>query len=212
MVRRACKAGVPEAGAASVGGPLVPVFRVAKDTYAIYEPRQAEHVFSYLLTGDKRALLFDSGFGIGHIDAVVNGLTKLPVTVLNSHTHYDHVGGNFAFRDVIAVDSPYTRHHAEGTPNADVGSMVSPTLTCAPLPAGVSPETFAIRPFPITRTIHDGEKIDLGHRELEIILTPGHTPDALCLLDRGNRLLLTGDTFLSGQAVAVRARDGSDRV
>jgi glyoxylase-like metal-dependent hydrolase (beta-lactamase superfamily II) len=46
--------------------------------------------------------------------------------------------------------------------------------------------------------LHDGEKIELGERELEIVMTPGHTPDSLCVLDRGRRLLLTGDTFYPG--------------
>jgi glyoxylase-like metal-dependent hydrolase (beta-lactamase superfamily II) len=33
---------------------------------------------------------------------------------------------------------------------------------------------------------------------LEVVATPGHTPDSLCLLDRKNRLLFTGDTFYVG--------------
>ena len=37
--------------------------------------------------------------------------------------------------------------------------------------------------------------IDLGGRSLEVLLTPGHAPDSLCLLDRERRLLFTGDTF-----------------
>jgi glyoxylase-like metal-dependent hydrolase (beta-lactamase superfamily II) len=43
--------------------------------------------------------------------------------------------------------------------------------------------------------VSDGESIDIGGRVLEVILTPGHAPDALCLLDRENRLLFVGDTF-----------------
>jgi glyoxylase-like metal-dependent hydrolase (beta-lactamase superfamily II) len=178
--------------------PWFDVYRLDPQTYAIYEPRHMEHVISYLLLGTERALLFDSGFGIGRIDEVVKALTPLPVTVLNSHTHYDHVGGNFAFSGIIAVDSAYTRNHALGTPNDKMSYNVSTGYVCPPLPAGVSTETYSIRPFTIRRTIHDGEKLDLGGRELEILLTPGHTPDSVCVLDRGHRLLLTGDTFYPG--------------
>jgi glyoxylase-like metal-dependent hydrolase (beta-lactamase superfamily II) len=46
--------------------------------------------------------------------------------------------------------------------------------------------------------VQDGERIQLGGRELEVIFTPGHTPDSLCLLDRKNGLLFTGDTFYPG--------------
>ena len=174
------------------------VYRINANTFAIYEPRQMEHVISYLLLGEKRALLFDSGFGIGRIDLVLKSLTPLPVTVLNSHTHYDHVGGNFAFDDIIAVDSNYTRGHAAGTPNDKVAYNVEAGFVCPPLPQGVTPAAYSIRPFKISRTIRDGEKLDLGGRELEILLTPGHTPDSLCVIDRKNRLLLTGDTFYPG--------------
>jgi len=66
------------------------------------------------------------------------------------------------------------------------------------LPAGVLPEAFAVRPWKISRYVHDGERIDLGGRELEILFTPGHTPDSLSLLDGKNGLLFTGDTFYPG--------------
>ena len=43
--------------------------------------------------------------------------------------------------------------------------------------------------------MREGDRIDLGERSLEVIATPGHTPDAICLLDRKNGLLFTGDTY-----------------
>jgi glyoxylase-like metal-dependent hydrolase (beta-lactamase superfamily II) len=46
--------------------------------------------------------------------------------------------------------------------------------------------------------VKDGEIIDLGDRKIEVLHTPGHTPDSLCLLDREHRLLFTGDTFYAG--------------
>src|SRR5258708_2102505 len=174
------------------------VYRLPGNVYALYEPRQAEHVFSYLIVGEKRALLFDSGFGIGRIDQVVKRLTSVPVLVLNSHTHYDHVGGNCAFSEIFGVDSDYTRASAQGKANSLMADMVSPRLTCPPLSAGVTPETYSIRPFKVTSTVFDGQRIDLGGRQLEVLLTPGHTPDAVCLLDRANRQMFTGDTLYPG--------------
>jgi glyoxylase-like metal-dependent hydrolase (beta-lactamase superfamily II) len=43
--------------------------------------------------------------------------------------------------------------------------------------------------------MHDGDKFDLGGRTIEVIATPGHTPDAISLIDRANGLLFTGDTY-----------------
>jgi glyoxylase-like metal-dependent hydrolase (beta-lactamase superfamily II) len=174
------------------------VYRLPGGVYALWEPRQSERVFSYLIIGEKRALLFDSGFGIGHIEEVVRKLTALPVMVLNSHTHYDHVGGNYAFANVLGINSDYTRNSARGFPNSKMAASLAPGQFCPPLPEGVTQENYVIRPFRVTQIVSDGETIDLGGRKLEVIATPGHTPDAICLLDRAQRELFTGDTFYPG--------------
>jgi glyoxylase-like metal-dependent hydrolase (beta-lactamase superfamily II) len=171
------------------------VYELPGHVYAMYEPRQEQQVLCYLIVGEKRALLFDSGMGMGRLGEIVRRLTSLPVVVLNSHTHFDHVGGNFEFSTIYAVDSPFTRKNAEGHPNSYMLKQAGPTGACPPLPSGFDFSKYSIKPFPITRTIHDGEVIDLGGRQLEVLLTPGHTPDALCLLDRSQKQLFTGDTF-----------------
>src|ERR1043166_7050777 len=73
------------------------VYMAAPGVFAIYEPRQAELAISYLITGERSAVLFDTGMGIGDMRRVMSELTKLPIAVLNSHTHFDHVGGNWQF-------------------------------------------------------------------------------------------------------------------
>jgi glyoxylase-like metal-dependent hydrolase (beta-lactamase superfamily II) len=55
-----------------------------------------------------------------------------------------------------------------------------------------------MRPWKISAYIHDGERFDLGGRTIEVIATPGHTPDSISLLDRANGLLFTGDTYYPG--------------
>ena len=171
------------------------VYRVADGVFAIYEPGQFEEVISFLITGDERALLFDSGLGIGDMRRVVEGLTDLPVAVLNSHTHYDHIGGNHQFDRVYGTATEYTQQRAAGSPPAAVAGFLQEGWVWKPLPPGFDPASFRSEPFTITDTVADGDVIDLGGRQLEVILVPGHAPDALCLLDRGNRILFTGDTF-----------------
>ena len=46
--------------------------------------------------------------------------------------------------------------------------------------------------------MRDREQLDLGGRIVEVIFTPGHTPDSVALLDRQNGLLFTGDNFYPG--------------
>jgi glyoxylase-like metal-dependent hydrolase (beta-lactamase superfamily II) len=166
------------------------VYRIRPGVFAIYEPHQFEEVISYLILGSKRALLFDTGLGIGRISDITARLTKLPVTVLNSHTHFDHTGGNAEFSDILDEDTPFTRANAR--------DALAPERICGHLPPGVKPDSYSIRPFHVSHRVKDGERIQLGGRELEVLFTPGHTPDSLCLLDRKNGLLFTGDTFYPG--------------
>jgi glyoxylase-like metal-dependent hydrolase (beta-lactamase superfamily II) len=174
------------------------VYRIRPDVYAIYEPHQFEEVISYLILGQRHALLFDTGMGIASIRGVVTQLTPLPVTVLNSHTHFDHTGGNAEFSDILNEDTPFSRKNAEGQSNIYSRDALAPERICGSLPAGIRPDAYTIRPWTVRRRIHDGEHIDLGGRDLEILFTPGHTPDSLSLLDRANGLLFTGDTFYPG--------------
>jgi glyoxylase-like metal-dependent hydrolase (beta-lactamase superfamily II)/membrane-bound inhibitor of C-type lysozyme len=171
------------------------VYRIADGVFAIYEPGQFEEVISFLVTGDDRALLFDTGLGIGDMRRVVEQLTDLDIVVLNSHTHYDHIGGNHQFETIYARDTEYTRGRAAGSQPDAVAEFLKEGWVWKPLPAGFVVEDFRSRPFTISRFVDEGDVIDLGGRKLEILGTPGHAPDAICLIDRDNRLLLTGDSF-----------------
>ena len=81
------------------------VYKIRPGVFAIYEPHQLEEVISYLVIGKDKALLLDTGMGISNIQAVVAALTKLPVSVVNSHTHNDHVGDNWRFSDIYGMDT-----------------------------------------------------------------------------------------------------------
>lgn len=171
------------------------VYRIKDGVYAIYEEGQFEEVISYLITGSEYALLFDTGIGVGDISAIVGQLTDSPVSVLNSHTHYDHVGGNYLFEKIYGADTAYTADHMKGRTNAEVREFIGPGWTWRPLPDGTTVENYSSAAFSITDYVTDGYEIDLGDRVLEVIAVPGHTPDALVLLDRENRLMFMGDTF-----------------
>lgn len=173
------------------------VYRVAPGVAAIYEPHQSEETIGYLIAGEKRALLFDTGMGIGDLKALTAELTKLPIVVLNSHTHDDHVGGNWQFSTVYSMDTAFSRRNAEGS-RAAAQAEIGPGEICGALPKGFDRENYRTRPWKIAAWVHDGEQIELGGRSLQVIATPGHTPDAISLFDRAHGLLFTGDTYYPG--------------
>src|SRR6516164_11683291 len=89
-----------------------------------------------------------------------------------------HFEGAAAKIKLIAV--VHKRHNLPGS------GLVSP---------GFDPRTYQTRAWKIMAFMHDGDKFDLGGRTLEVLATPGHTPDSIALIDRANGLLFTGDTY-----------------
>lgn len=69
--------------------------------FVISEYGHWEHVHSYLLIGDYQAALIDTGIGIGNIKNVVDQLTSLPIKVITTHVHWDHIGGHGLFEDIF---------------------------------------------------------------------------------------------------------------
>ena len=176
---------------------------------AIIKPHQSEEVICYLILGANKGVLFDTGMGISNIRAVVEGLTNLPVSVVNSHTHNDHVGDNWRFTDVYGMDTDFTRANARGS-KEDAQAEIAPAEICGDLPSEFNAKEYATQPFHITRWIHDHDHLELGGRILEVIATPGHTPDSIALLDEKNGLLFTGDTFYSGPIYLYRPETDLD--
>jgi len=142
---------------------------------------EEDMVRAFLFDGTDRALLVDSGFGSGNIRETVNKLTKKPVMLVITHADPDHIGCNALFDKACMHPAEYSYYYE---------SM--------PADAVVSP-------------LWDGDIIDLGSRKFEVVLIPGHTPGSIALLDRENRILVSGDTisvtpiFMFGKMRSVRA-------
>src|SRR5947209_18227605 len=62
-----------------ISDPWFEVYKVAPAVFAIYEPHQSEEVISYLIVGDKRAALLDTGMGISDLKKATSELTRLPI-------------------------------------------------------------------------------------------------------------------------------------
>jgi glyoxylase-like metal-dependent hydrolase (beta-lactamase superfamily II) len=152
------------------------------DTFAIGEPRYYQQNYSYLIVGETRAVLFDSGSGTRDISGVVSTLTTLPITVILSHLHFDHLGGVGPFGHVAMIDLPETR--------ADVsGAYFKPgRYEYMGFYDGRAAPSFRVEEW-----LAPGAVVDLGGRALKVLSTPGHTPSSVALLDATNRRLFIGD-------------------
>jgi glyoxylase-like metal-dependent hydrolase (beta-lactamase superfamily II) len=175
--------------------PWFEVHKIRPDIYAIYEPGQFEEVISWLIIGGKQALLFDTGLGMGDIRGVVAELTSLPLTVLNSHGHYDHVGGNYQFDTIIGRNLPYSKEKAMGRSHEEVAEFASDKWIRKQHPPNFDPATYRSKPYQFSSWIDEGEFVDLGGVSLEVFRAPGHAPDGIVLVDHKRRLMFTGDVF-----------------
>ena len=178
------------------------VHQMPGNVYSIFEPYQDQSVISYLIPGEESALLWDTGMGIANIRECVEQLTDLPVTVLNSHDHFDHTGGNYLFENVMCYNIPSAvRTLTEGQTHADLLEYVDPALIVN-VPADFDKEHFRRIGKAPTATVEDGQVIDLGGRKLEVLYTPGHSASSIMLIDEANGILFTGDTWYPGPLYA----------
>ena len=58
---------------------------------------ESSYALCYLVEGRDYALLIDTILGIGNLKAFCETLTDKPIRLVNTHSHSDHVGGNFFF-------------------------------------------------------------------------------------------------------------------
>jgi glyoxylase-like metal-dependent hydrolase (beta-lactamase superfamily II) len=181
-----------------VGEAWFTVLKLPHQVYAIAEPKHHEMVIAFLIIGSQKSVLFDTGMGIKDIARVTRLLTDREVVAVNSHAHFDHVGDNARFAQVnIFNDQQAIEHLVSGWPPEEIQFDAAPGNFPEGYPDGFDPGRYEIKPVARER-IHplcDGELLDLGDRKLEVLHTPGHSPDSIVLLDRENRVLLTGDTF-----------------
>lgn len=161
--------------------------------YAIEEPG---HVAFYLVNGRSRTALIDTGMGFTSLRRDLRSLLRPNVVVLNTHWHYDHVGGNHEFAQ-IGISGVEADLLNLDLPNSLLQAIcIEPALAdSTPLPDDFDPASYHIRGTRPSFIIAEGDKIDLGGRTLEAIATPGHSRGSLSFFDSQ-----TGDLFLGDLA------------
>jgi len=102
--------------------------------------------------------------------------------IVNTHGHFDHIGGNGYF-----IDANIAIHDAD----ADIVENGDVKKSYAEYYDG------KLNPRNVNRRLKDGDTINVGKLDLEVIHTPGHTPGSICLYDKKSETLFTGDTVFS---------------
>ena len=129
----------------------------------------------YLVTGKEQALLIDTANGQENLMEIVGELTELPVTVVNTHGHIDHIFGNVFFKEAWMHPADFKLHDEHFR-----------------LPEGEELKRRGLKPCRLM-PLEDDQVFDLGGIDLEVIPVPGHTAGSVALLCRKHRILFTGD-------------------
>lgn len=132
----------------------------------------------YLVIGENKALVIDTMNGYADVSAIASKYTDLPLMVINTHGHPDHIYGNIYFDEVyINPDDWAVAYEFVNTPEIlELGEKRG-------------------RKMPPFKDIKHGDVIDLGGLHVEIISLPGHTPGSILLLLKEDRILFTGDAI-----------------
>lgn len=182
-------------------------WRTVKINEHVYQLYESLGVFCSLVIGEKYALLIDTGYGFGDIVSRVRAITDLPLKVINTHGHVDHIQGNKCFDEVMLHedDKKLIKFHSS--------LFVKMTMYLGAKKSLTAEERKQVSQFfkPNKQKlvyIQDGCKIDIGGNVLEVIHTPGHTHGSVCILDKKDRLLFSGDTISSH--VWLFLKEGTD--
>lgn len=149
----------------------------------------------WLVRGRERSLLIDSGTGMVSPRAAIDSLARGPVLALATNGWYDHAGGLHAFaeRACHAAEVGIVAAPTAASSVADI--YVSDDMLRALPEAGYSTAAYRMRGTAVTRTLDDGDVIDLGDRQIEVLSMPGDTPGHLVLFEAATGTLFTGDTL-----------------
>ncbi len=142
----------------------------------VYLMDEAHMSTGYLVVGDKMACMIDSMNGYNDIHAAIRKITDLPIMLVNTHGHPDHIHGNIYFDKayIHPADREIAQFFDNEPPFMEICNRTG-------------------RKMPLFEDIREGDVIDLGGRQLEVYDLPGHTPGGIVLLLREERILFVGD-------------------
>uniref|UniRef100_UPI00358E1FC8 acyl-coenzyme A thioesterase MBLAC2 n=1 Tax=Myxine glutinosa TaxID=7769 RepID=UPI00358E1FC8 len=151
----------------------------------------------WLLRGSCTDLLVDTGLGLWSLPEYLNAVglisTRKPLLAVATHVHFDHAGGMHQFQATAIHRAEVPA--LEAGDNYEAVTWLSDSEVVQPPHLGWKASDFRLQSTIPSRSLEDGEVLNLGNKQVEVLHTPGHSRGSICLLERSNGLLFSGDTL-----------------
>jgi len=159
--------------------------------YSIEEPKSSQGNVSYLVLGDDRALMFDTGCGENEVKGdykikyFLDKITTLPVTLIQSHFHFDHNQNIHEFEHIAFPDLPDLRDRVS---EDGLFQFTQEDLFEGDYPSQITVDEW----FPMDTNI------DLGDQVIQLVHVPGHSNESVAILHKSSKVILLGDFLYNG--------------
>lgn len=175
------------------------VTQIDSATWQFTEQLLGEKVYCYLLVGTERALIIDTAYGFTDIAGAIRSITALPLLVVNTHGHFDHITGNYCFGAAYLSEKDfelYQRHTRLASLEETLAYIAGGGLKGKAAVLALRPKLkrMLAHAIPDPVPLPECGFFELGNRKVEILETPGHTQGSISLLDTKNGWLFSGDT------------------
>lgn len=153
-------------------------------------------------SGRDADLLVDTGMGIRPLAPRIDTPDGKPLIVVATHIHLDHVGSlhEFPMRAGPRMSAAAFETMDEAVTYAYMFHDLEGAVSKLPEP-GWKAADYRIAPAPLTRTLDEGDVVDLGDRQFRVLHLPGHSPDSIALFDETDGLFFAGDAIYDAMLI-----------
>lgn len=161
----------------------------------------------WLLRGSHQDVIIDTGLGLRSLPDYINAKGLLgedserrnPLLAIGTHVHFDHSGGLHQFQQV-GVHRAEVEALANGDNFEAVTWLSDSEIVRDPSP-GWRARQYKVKAVHPTHILQEGDVINLGDRQLTVLHMPGHSRGSICLHDKENKLLFSGDVAYDGAMI-----------
>lgn len=160
---------------------------------------------SYLIVGNKMAMLIDTGCGTGNLRSLVDKLLSVPYIVVNTHGHSDHIAANYQFEGIfISKEDNQLLFDFYNSTFEKQAFFKFLEVMRIPISDEMKNKIENARLPEKIDYLFDNQEFNLGNRKVTAISVPGHTRGCFVFLDNMSRILFNGDVIIRHAEIGLK--------